>query len=270
MSTRSSQLVSIILCGAVIAGCSSGSNQNQGAAASAKPGQPISATADAPGVDKAAADKVAIEAKATRDLQLYEQMRIRESYDLAAQLGADIASKYPGTDAAGKVNATLADVRAKATAQAEVQRLARMWAYSAAPEKGGMQYAASIESTPPLTPTSLTGRDAKRVHLIVRQHPAWGQNVYLMLDNEKFDCRDGCPTLAVAFDNEIAKPMRATIPPTGEPALFIEDDRTFINRMLHTKRVTIDVALKGDGKKKLVFETGGLDMSHLPGATKKK
>ena len=266
MSNRSSQLALIgLLLAATVAGCSSGSNQNSEAAGSKKTSPPSAAPAD-----PVIAEKAAIEAKATRDLQLYEQMRTKESYDLAAQLGADIASKYPGTDAASKVNATLADVRARATAQAESQRLARLWAYTAVPEKGGMQYAASIENSPPLTPANLTGKDAKRVHLIVRQHPQWGQNIYLMLDNDKFDCRGGCPTLPVSFDGEPPKLMKATIPPTGEPALFIDDDRTFINRMLHTKRVAIDVVLKGDGKKKLVFETGGLDMSHLPGATKKK
>ena len=264
MSKRSSQLVLIMVFGAVIAGCSSGSNQNQGAAAGKAAQAPPSAA------DAAAADKASVEAKAMRDLQLYEQMRIKENYDVAGQLGAEIASKYPGTEAATKVNESLADVRAKAKAKAESERLARLWAYTAVPEKGGMQYAASIESTSPLAPAGMTGKDAKHVHLIVRQHPQWGQNVYLMLDNEKFDCRDGCPTLPVSFDGEAAKPMKATIPPTGEPALFIDDDRTFINRMLRTKRVAIDVVLKGDGRRKLVFETGGLDMTHLPGTAKKK
>ena len=141
---------------------------------------------------------------------------------------------------------------------------------AAVPEKGGMQYAASIESTPPLSPAGVSGKDAVHVHLILRQHPAWGQNVYLMLDNEKFDCRSGCPTLPVSFDGESPKPMKATIPPTGEPALFIDDDRIFIQRILRTKKVAIDVALKSGGRKTLVFETGGLDMSHLPGAAKKK
>jgi len=264
MSKRPLQLVSIVVFGAAMAACSSGSNQNQGATA----GKP--AAAPATPAEAAAAEKAALEAKATRDLQLYEQMRIKENYDVAGQLGAEIASKYPGTEAAKKVNESLADVHAKAKAQAEAARLARLWSYTAVPEKGGTQYAASIESTPPLAPAGVTGKDAKHVHLIIRQHPQWGQNVYMMLDNEKFDCRDGCPTLPVSFDGEPAKPMKATIPPTGEPALFIDDDRTFINRMLRTKKVAIDVVLKGDGRKKLVFETGGLDMKYLPGTTKKK
>ena len=249
----------VALIAALLAACSSGSNPGPSAkpAANAAP----AATAD---------PKAAAEAKALKDFQLYDQMRIKESYDLAVPLGADIVKNYPDTAAAAKVKETLDDVRAKAAAQAESRRLAKLWAYTAVPEKGGMQYAASIESTPPLSPAGVTGKDAVHVHLILRQHPAWGQNVYLMLDNEKFDCRSGCPTLPVSFDGEPSKPMKATIPPTGEPALFIDDDRGFIQRMLRTKKVAIDVVLKSGGKKTLVFETGGLDMSHLPGAAKKK
>jgi len=253
----------VVLTVVLLAGCSSGSNTGS----SAKPAAQATGTAaaGAPTDPKAAA-----EAKALKDFQLYDQMRIKESYDLAVPLGADIVKNYPDTTAAAKVKETLDDVRAKATAQTESRRLAKLWAYTAVPEKGGMQYAASIESTPPLSPAGVSGKDAVHVHLILRQHPAWGQNVYLMLDNEKFDCRSGCPTLPVSFDGESPKPMKATIPPTGEPALFIDDDRIFIQRILRTKKVAIDVALKSGGRKTLVFETGGLDMSHLPGAAKKK
>jgi hypothetical protein len=251
-----------VLTAVLLAACSSGSNTGS----SAKPAaQTTNATAEAEADPKAAA-----EAKAAKDAQLYDQMRIKESYDLAVPLGAEIVQKYPDTAAAAKVKETLDDVRAKAAAQSESRRLAKLWAYTAVPEKGGMQYAASIENTPPLTPAGVTGKDARRVHLILRQHPAWGQNVYLMLDNDTFDCRSGCPTLPVAFDNEAPKPMKATIPPTGEPALFIDDDRTFITKILRTKKVAIDVVLKDGGRKTLVFETGGLDMSHLPGNAKKK
>jgi len=246
---------------AALAGCSAGSPPGT-------PAPPKGATA--PVQPAAASDNATTEAKATKEMQLYDQMRIKESFDLAVPLGEEIVAKYPGTAAAAKVGETLADVRAKAAALVETQRLARLWSYTAVPEKGGMQYAASIENTPPLTPSTVTGKDARRVHLIVRQHPQWGQNVYLILDNDKFDCRSGCPTLPVAFDHESPKPMKTTIPPTGEPALFIDDDKNFIARMLRTKRVAIDVVLASGGKKTLVFETGGLDISHLPGSGKKK
>ena len=262
MSTRFIRPICIAAL-ATLAGCSAGSPPGTST-------PPKGATASAAPADAAASESATIEAKATKEMQLYDQMRIKESFDLAVPLGEEIVAKYPNTAAAAKVKETLADVRAKAAALAESQPLARQWSYTAVLKKGGTQYAASIENTPPLTPSTVTGKDARRVHLIVRQHPQWGQNVYLILDNDKFDCRSGCPTLPVAFDHETAKPMKTTIPPTGEPALFIDDDKNFIARMLRTKRVAIDVALSAGGKKTLVFETGGLDISHLPGAGKKK
>jgi len=242
-----------------LAACSSGSNPQGAAAPSAAPMQ-----------DAAAAVKANAEAQAEKGLKLYEQMRASGSLDIAAQVGAEAVAKYPDSAAAAKIKETLAEVTAKAKEDSEKRRLASLWAYTVASVKGGTQYAGSIENNPPLAPPGLTGRDAKHVHLILRQHPEWGQTAYLILDNEKFNCKTGCKTLPVSFDGEPAKPWKATIPPTGEPALFIDDDKAFIARMLKTKKVVIDVVLVGDGKKTLVFETGGLDMSHLPNTTKKR
>ncbi|MFT3790787.1 MAG: hypothetical protein QM741_06865 [Rudaea sp.] len=239
-----------------LAACSSGSNP---------PGAPAPAPAQ-----NAATVKANAEAQADKGLKAYEQARANGSLDIAAQIGAETAAKYPDSAAAAKVRETLADVTAQAKQESEKRRLAGLWAYTVASVKGGTQYAASIENNPPLVPPGLTGGDAKHAHLILRQHPEWGQTVYLMLDNDKFNCKSGCKTLPVSFDGEPAKQWKATIPPTGEPALFIDDDKAFIARVLKTKKVAIDVNLVGDGRKTLVFETGGLDLSHLPNTTKKK
>lgn len=242
----------------LVAACSSGSNP-----------PPAPAAAPAP-QDAAAAAKANADAQADKGLKLYDQMRSSGSLDIAAQIGAETVAKYPDSAASAKIKETLADVTAKAKEEGEARRLARLWAYTVTPVKGGTQYAGSIENNPPLSPPAATGKDAKRVHLILRQHPEWGQTVYLILDNEKFNCKSGCKTLPVSFDGEPAKPWKATIPPTGEPALFIDEDKAFIARVLKTKKVAIDVVLADEGKKTLVFETGGLDMSHLPNTTKKK
>ncbi len=252
MSTRSFSLTLVML-GGMLTACSSASNSS----------------APVPAAAAAAAAKAALAAKANKEMQLYDQMRANQSWDLAGPLGAEIVARYPDSAAAAQVKQTLDEVRAKGAAQAESRRLARLWAYSAVGAPGGTQYAASIESKDPIAPGS-NATNVKRVHLILRQHPQWGQNVYLMLDNEKFDCRSGCPSLPVSFDGAPAQRMKATIPPTGEPALFIDDDKDFIAKILKTKRVAIDVVLKGEGRKTLVFETGGLDISKLPGTTKKK
>jgi hypothetical protein len=252
--------LALMFAATLLAACSSGPD----ASAPAKSEAP----AAAPAVDPGAAVKAAAEAQAAKNLQLYEQMRTSGSFDLAAPIGDELVSKYPSTAAAAKARETLTDVRAKATELVESRRLARLWAYTVTSVKGGTQYAGSIENAPPLSPPGLTGKDLKHVHLILRQHPEWGQTVYLILDNEKFNCKSGCASLPVSFDGEPAKPWKATIPPTGEPALFIDDDKAFIARVLKTKKVAIDVVLAGEGRKTLVFETGGLDMSHLPNTTK--
>ena len=233
---------------AALAACSS----------SAPPAAPLPKPAAAPNTDAAAA----------RELALYDQMRASQSWDLALSLGDEITQKYPVSPAAAQVKQTLDDVRAKATAQRESRRMARLWAYAAVAEAGGTQYTAAVESKEPLK-AAASAKDAERIRLVLRDHPKWGRSVYLLLDNAKFDCSKGCATLPVRFDDAPPQRMKATIPPTGEPALFIDDDKGFIAKMLKAKTVSIDAAIKGEGAKTFVFEVGGYDATKLPAATKK-
>jgi len=233
---------------AALAACSS----------SAPPAAPLPKPAAAPNTDAAAA----------RELTLYDQMRASQSWDLALSLGDEITQKYPASPAAAQVKQTLDDIRAKATAQRESRRMARLWAYAAVAEAGGTQYTAAVESKEPLK-AAASAKDAERIRLVLRDHPKWGRSVYLLLDNAKFDCSKGCATLPVRFDDAPPQRMKATIPPTGEPALFIDDDKGFIAKMLKAKTVSIDAAIKGEGAKTFVFEVGGYDATKLPAATKK-
>jgi len=219
-----------------------------------------------PPVDPAIAARAANEAKADNALKLYEQMRASGSWDLATTLGDELLKKYPGTAAAAKAQSTIDEVRSKAAQQVETRRLARLWAYNAVPEKtGGTQYTGAIASKQPLDSAAA----AKRIRLVLRQHPQWGQSVYLLLDDATFDCRKGCATLPVRFDDAPAQRMKATIPPTGEPALFIDDDKGFIAKLEKAKNVAIDVTLKDGGDKTVVFEVGGYDPARLPNKPKK-
>jgi hypothetical protein len=233
----------------LIAGCSAGN--------------PPPASADA-----AAAAKDAFAAQAENELKLYDQMRASGSWDLATSLGDELLKKYPGSAAAAQAQKTIVEVRAKAASQRETRRLARLWAYNAVSEGGGTQYTAAIVSGQPLQGAEV--KEAARIRLILRQHPQWGQSVYLLLDNATFDCRKGCATLPVRFDDAKVERMKATIPPTGEPALFIDDDRGFIAKMQKTKTVSIDVPIKGAGDKTVEFEVGGYDPAKLPNPPKKK
>jgi len=206
---------------------------------------------------------------AAKELVLYDQMRASQSWDLALSLGDEITHKYPAGAAATQVKQTLDEVRAKATTQRESRRVARLWAYAAVAEAGGTQYTAAVESKEPLK-SAASAKDAERIRLVLRDHPKWGRSVYLLLDNAKFDCSKGCATLPVRFDDAPAQRMKATIPPTGEPALFIDDDKGFSAKMLKARSVAIDATIKGEGAKTFVFEVGGYDATKLPAATKKK
>lgn len=221
-----------------------------------------SKTPPAPPPDPAAAAKADAEVKAAKELALYEQMRTGGSIELAANLGNEIVASYPNTAAAAQVQKTLDDVRTKSAHKMETQRLSRLWAYNSVPEAGGTQYSAAIAGK-----ESLPGN--ARIRLVLRQHPKWGQSVYLLLDNATFDCSKGCATLPVAFDGAPAQRMKATIPPTGEPALFIDDDKGFIAKLEKSQKVAIDVTIKGAGPKTETFEVGGYDSSKMPNKPKK-
>ncbi len=189
-------------------------------------------------------------------------MRTGGSVDVAASLGSEILSAYPNSAAAAQVQKTIGEVRDRAAHQAESQRLSRLWAYNNVPEAGGIQYSAAITSKEALPNNA-------RIRLVLRQHPKWGQSVYLLLDNATFDCSKGCATLPVSFDGAAAQRMKATIPPTGEPALFIDDDKAFIARLEKAQKVSIDVTIKGVGAKSELFEVGGYDASKMPNKPKK-
>lgn len=211
-----------------------------------------------------AANQAAAEAAAAKEQKLYDQMRASGSWDVATTLGNEILQKYPGTKAAVAVRRSIDDVHKMAARKVEQRRLQRLWEYTAVKQDGGTQYAAAIPSERPLGP------DGARIRLVLRQHPKWGQSVYLLLDKARFDCRKGCATLPVSFDDGPAKHMKATIPPTGEPALFIDDDKGFVARMEKARTVAIGVNIKGVGEKTVTFEVGGYDPSKLPDKPGKK
>ena len=200
--------------------------------------------------------------QAAKEAALYEQMRAAGNWDVALTLGNEVVSKFDGTKAAAQVQTTLGEVKAKGEAQANQKRLARLWTYTATAEAGGTQSAATIGAKNAL------GGHAK-VRLVLRQHPKWGQSVYLLLDNAKFDCHKGCATLPVSFDSAPAQRMKATIPPTGEPALFIDDDKGFLAKLQKAQNVAITATIKDIGEKTMEFEVGGYDPAKLPEKPKK-
>lgn len=215
-----------------------------------EPAAPSAAAPAAPAVDP----------RLTKSLDLYRKLQQERNWELAAPIGKEIVEKYPGTPAAKEVQETLADASAKAEALVTRRRLERLWIYQSGKESGGDQNTASIYSS------DVSDRD--RVRLILRRHSAWGQSTYLFGSGKGFECRGTC-TLSARFDDQPQK-LKAYLPPTGEPALFIEDDKAFLARLVKAQKISIDVTEKGKAPRTLVFEVGGFDQARFPPLAKKK
>ena len=205
------------------------------------------------------AASAAADAEAARALQLYRTLREQQSWRLAAPIGQEIVERHPGTAAAREVGDTLADTRAQAEAEVTRQRLERLWTYQSGKESGGVQNTASIYSK-----DAETGR---RVRLVLRRHSAWGQSAYLFGSGRGFECRGTC-TLVAHFDGR-AQRIKAYRPPTGEPALFLSDDKAFIARLADTRLLSIEVTEKDGGPHTLQFEVGGFDPAKFPPLAKR-
>lgn len=207
---------------------------------------------------QAAARKAAMEAKAKPALTAYRNMVARKNYQLAVPLGEEIVTKYPGTRAAAEVKSQLDDVRGKADAQAEKQRLQRMWVYQVAPMDGGKQSTAAIDASQP---------PGANVRLILRRHTAWGLSVFLYADGTPgFVCHHTC-TVPATFDGKKVD-LKAYVPKGGRPALMFRGEKAFIARMEKARVVHIKVHMKATGLRDLEFEVGGFDPSSWQPLTK--
>ncbi len=213
-----------------------------------------------PAAPTASALAAANEAAADKELKLYQQMLAEHSEALAAPVGEEIVQKYPGTAAAAEGQKTLPQIQADAKAKAEHERLANLWYYQTA-NVDGMQNTASIYSAP---------ASANSVRLVLRRHVKWGQSVYLFApDGSKgFVCKDEC-NVSMRFDGK-RETWKAYLPKTGEPAMFIKDDRRFIAAMQKAKTIEMDVTSRDHGKQTLKFEVGGYDPARFLPLPKKR
>lgn len=202
-------------------------------------------------------------AQAAEKLKMYEQLRAADKIDLAAEIGNDIVTRFAGTPAAAEVARTLPELQQRAKAGAEARRLERLWTYQETTDGKGKQYHASIYAK-----GSPATEGPQRVTLFIRNHPEWGQSTYLMRDESGFVCARDC-TLTLRFDDGKPERWAATIPPTGEPAIFIDKNEALIARLRKSQRLSIDTEWKDEGKKTLEFEVGGLQAAKLPPAKKK-
>ncbi len=194
------------------------------------------------------------ETQGKKELGLYQQLLDQKSYELAVPIGQEIVQKFPSSDAAAEVRKTLGEITAKANQDIARRRLERLWSYQTSKESGAEQIHASIYS-------SDINADA-RVRLILRRHAEWGLSVYLFGSGKGFECKGLC-SLDATFDGKPAK-LAAYLPDTGEPAIFIKDEKGFIAKMKVAKEVTVKVTEKGKPARTLKFEVGGYDDAKFP------
>ena len=213
---------------------------------------------ESPAPSPSAPTASAADAQSSTALNLYRKLLQEKSWELAAPVGQDIVTRYPASMVAKEVQETLPNTTAKATATAIAiathRRLQGLWAYQSGKESGGNQSTASIYSNDAVA--------ADRVRLILRRHSAWGQSAYLYASGKGFECRGTC-NLKVRFDEQSEQRIKAYLPPTGEPAMFISEDKTFIARLGHAQRISIDAVEKARGARTLVFEIGGYDAARF-------
>lgn len=201
-------------------------------------------------------------AQAAEKLKMYEQLRAADKIDLASEIGNDIATRFAGTPAAAEVAKTLPELQQRAKAAGETRRLERLWTYQETPDGKGKQYHASIYAK-----GGPTTEGPQRATLFIRNHPEWGQSTYLMRDEGGFLCAREC-ALTLRFDGGKPERWAATIPPTGEPAIFIDKNVALVARLLKSRTLSVDTEWKDQGKKTLEFEVAGLQAAKLPAKAK--
>ena len=201
---------------------------------------------------------VVVNSKAAADqLALFEEARAAGRGQLARAYAEDIRKKYPGSPAAAQVQLAMAEVTAMADAEREVTRLANLWIYHQVNEQKGPVFTAFMYESD----STAMDRDL-RPKLVLRQHPEWGRNVYLLFPGGHFTCGARCK-VQIAFDDAAAKPFEASQPEGApEPAMFVEEAKRFLEALSNAHWVTLTMPVRGGGQS-FRFEVAGLDLARL-------
>lgn len=210
----------------------------------------------------AAAQAAAREAEAEKGAAAFDDAVGKQNWALAKAQADVLILDYPDSAAAKRVSAQLDEVKAKSEAERETKRLAALWSYGTQSVKGGLQRSSAIYAKENV---DVDGSGPTQVRLIFRDHPSWGRSSYLVLQRGDFNCYGGC-RVPVKPDDRPAKSLPGSRPDTDEAiAMFIEDDRALWKLATSAKTLEIEFPVKGLGKRKAVFEVGGLDRSQMPG-----
>lgn len=210
---------------------------------------------------QAAAAQAAAKAQAAEAMAgEFERAVAAQNWQLAKAHGEILQVEHAGSAAAARVKPVLDEIKAKAEATQQAQRLAALWAYASEPVKGGNQLSAAIYSQEPV---DTDGSGAKPVRLIFRDHPEWGRSAYLVLEAGDFDCYSGCRLKVLADGTTHTLP--GSRPKTDEAiAMFVEDNKALWKLAKASKQLSIEFPTRAVGTRTAEFEVGGLDASKLP------
>jgi hypothetical protein len=202
------------------------------------------------------AKNASAEDEAAKNLKVYQDLRDKQSWQLALSIGQDLVKRFPNSPQAAAVKTTLADTEEKAGAMSEQHRVAQLWDYQSGTESGGSQVTASTYSTDPASET-------EHIRLVLRRHSSWGQSAYLVSPGTGFECAKEC-FLEVSFDDGKPERFKATLPDTSDPAITIDDNAGFIAKLQQAKKISIELTQKGNEKQTVVFEVAGYDPGKFP------
>ena len=211
----------------------------------------------------AAAEQVAAqEAKAQEGAVAFDEAVKKENWSLAKAQADVLIAQYPDSAAAKRVRGEYDGVKQKLDATREAARTAALWSYGTQSVKGGLQRSSAIYARDNV---DVDGTGPTPVRLIFRDHPSWGRSSYLVLQNGAFNCYGGC-RVQIKVDDKPAKSLPGSRPKTDEAiAMFIEDERALWTLAKNARTLEIEFPVKGLGKRKAVFEVGGLDPGRMPG-----
>lgn len=194
----------------------------------------------------------------------FEAALADENWPLAKAQADVLLARWPGTDAADRVQARYDEVKTQGDAANEARRTEALWTYNTEAVKGGKQLSAAIYSKDPL---DVDGTGGKPVRLIFRDHPDWGRSSYLVLQAGDFAqaCYRNCRVTVTVDDGEPRR-MAAHRPETDEAiAMFIDDEKAMWGLTEDAKVIRIAFPTRAAGEQTAVFEVAGLDRTKLPG-----
>ena len=206
-----------------------------------------------------------VEAEVEKQYHNFEQLLASGRADLALNIADHVLKTYPNSKLAPKFKEKVEPLRAQIVAERETRRLDELWVYHDEDdaEAGGRVRTAYLFAKDPIGPAE-AGMEAPRARLVLRRHPQWGDDVYLLSERGPFSCGNPCE-LQVQFDDGEVRTVPGEIPETGEHAIFVKDFEYFTQHLPDAKLVKVNATLADGGAQVISFEVGGYKSDTISG-----